>query len=80
MINHLRPDIFQERVILESADWVWLVPYWAVWPYETMLLPKSHVLRLEDLTESQRNGMFCGFLHTHCLHHSFTPWYGLYHV
>lgn len=47
----------KERVILESADWVWLVPYWAVWPYETMLLPKSHVLRLEDLTESQRNDL-----------------------
>ncbi|XP_045156717.2 galactose-1-phosphate uridylyltransferase-like isoform X2 [Mercenaria mercenaria] len=47
----------QERVILENEHWVWLVPYWAVWPYETMLLPKSHVLRLEDLTESQRNDL-----------------------
>jgi len=39
---------------LENEHWVWLVPYWAVWPYETMLLPKTHVLRLQDLTTDQR--------------------------
>ena len=26
----------------------------AVWPYETMLLPKRHVLRLPDLTDEER--------------------------
>ena len=29
----------------------------AVWPYETMLLPKRHVLRLPDLTEEERNSL-----------------------
>lgn len=46
----------QERVVLENEHWVWLVPYWAVWPYETMLLPKRHVLRLQDLTPDERDG------------------------
>ncbi|KAK7115756.1 galactose-1-phosphate uridylyltransferase-like isoform X2 [Littorina saxatilis] len=47
----------QERLVLETAHWVWLVPYWAVWPYETMLLPRRHVLRIEDLTDEERNDL-----------------------
>jgi len=43
-------------VVIENTSWVWIVPYWAVWPYETLLIPKRHVLRLEDLEESERNG------------------------
>ena len=45
-----------ERVLLESSHWVWLVPYWATWPFETMLLPRRHVIRLQDLTDDERNG------------------------
>ncbi|KAL8570756.1 hypothetical protein ACOMHN_006906 [Nucella lapillus] len=47
----------KERVVLETAHWVWLVPYWAMWPYETMLLPRRHVLRLQDLTEEERDDL-----------------------
>lgn len=46
-----------ERVILENDHWVALVPYWAVWPYEAMLLPRAHVLRLPDLGDDQRNAL-----------------------
>lgn len=46
----------QERVVIQNEHWVWLVPYWAIWPYETMLLPKRHVLRIEDLTSAERDG------------------------
>ena len=41
---------------MESEHWVCVVPYWAVWPYETMLLPKRHVLRIQDLSDDERNG------------------------
>lgn len=34
--------------------WVVLVPYWATWPFETMLLPRRHVLRLTDITEQEK--------------------------
>jgi UDPglucose--hexose-1-phosphate uridylyltransferase len=45
----------QERIVVENDDWVALVPFWATWPFETLLLPRRHVLRLPDLPESQRN-------------------------
>ncbi len=31
-----------ERIVFENDHFVALVPFWAVWPFETMLLPKSH--------------------------------------
>jgi UDPglucose--hexose-1-phosphate uridylyltransferase len=46
-----------ERVVVENADWLVVVPYWAVWPFETLLLPKRHVLRLPDLTGDERNSL-----------------------
>jgi UDPglucose--hexose-1-phosphate uridylyltransferase len=46
-----------ERVVVENGDWLVVVPYWAVWPFETLLLPKRHVLRLPDLTDGERNSL-----------------------
>lgn len=44
----------RERVVLENEDWLVLVPYWAIWPYETLLLPRRHVLHLPDLEPTER--------------------------
>ncbi len=45
----------RERVVVENEAWVALVPYWAIWPFETMIVPKRHVLRLPDLNPDERN-------------------------
>ncbi|MFG6465143.1 UDP-glucose--hexose-1-phosphate uridylyltransferase [Roseateles sp. BYS87W] len=42
-----------ERVVVETEHWLAVVPYWAAWPYETLLLPKAHSLRLESLSAAQ---------------------------
>ncbi|HFE67223.1 MAG TPA: UDP-glucose--hexose-1-phosphate uridylyltransferase [Chloroflexi bacterium] len=47
----------QERVVLQNEHWLVVVPYWAVWPYETLLLPCQPVLRLPDLTATQRDAL-----------------------
>ncbi|KAK2702982.1 galactose-1-phosphate uridylyltransferase-like isoform X2 [Artemia franciscana] len=44
----------KERLVEFNDSWVCLVPYWAIWPFETMLLPRRHILRLTDLTEDER--------------------------
>jgi len=46
-----------ERVVVANDDWVALVPYWAVWPFEILLLPRQHVLRLPDLATAQREAL-----------------------
>ena len=40
---------------MENADWLVVVPYWATWPYQTLLLPRRHVCRLQDLCEGERD-------------------------
>jgi UDPglucose--hexose-1-phosphate uridylyltransferase len=44
----------RERVVDENEHWVLLVPFWAVWPYEYLLVPRRHVLRMPDLTDDER--------------------------
>jgi UDPglucose--hexose-1-phosphate uridylyltransferase len=46
-----------ERIIIENKHWVSLVPYWAVWPFETMLLPRRHVLQLTDLSDNEKKSL-----------------------
>ena len=36
-----------------SAYWLAVVPYWAAWPFETMLLPKAVARRMSDLNSQQ---------------------------
>ncbi|HYN87647.1 MAG TPA: UDP-glucose--hexose-1-phosphate uridylyltransferase [Ardenticatenaceae bacterium] len=43
-----------ERVVCENEYFVALVPFWAVWPYETMILPRRHVPDLPSLDPSER--------------------------
>jgi len=45
------------RVIESNEHWILLVPYWAVWPFELLLLPRRHVLWLPDLTAEERNSL-----------------------
>jgi UDPglucose--hexose-1-phosphate uridylyltransferase len=46
-----------ERVVVEDEYWLAISPYWAVWPFETLLLPRRHVLRLPDLNDAERDGL-----------------------
>ena len=45
------------RVVLEHADWLALVPYWATWPFELLLLPRAATRRLPDLDEGPRHDL-----------------------
>ena len=43
-----------DRIVVENEHWLALVPYWAAWPFETLLLPRRPALRLPDLDDSRR--------------------------
>lgn len=39
------------RIVCEGEHWMAVVPFWALWPFETLLLPKTaHIPRITDLT------------------------------
>jgi UDPglucose--hexose-1-phosphate uridylyltransferase len=46
-----------ERTIVENDHWLAVVPFWAIWPFEILLLPKRHVLRIPDLTDAERDAL-----------------------
>lgn len=46
-----------ERVVVENEHWMAVVPFWAIWPFETLLLPRRAVLRLPDLTDAERDAL-----------------------
>ena len=39
----------QERIIFENDSFVILVPFWAVWPFETMIVPKEQMKDISEL-------------------------------
>lgn len=53
--DYLQQELkLDERIILENEHFVALVPYWAVWPYETMILPKRKIAHIGLLTEKEK--------------------------
>jgi len=47
----------EKRIVVENELWLAVVPYWAIWPFELMLLPKRHVQRLPDLSAGERDAL-----------------------
>ena len=39
-----------------NASFVAVVPFWAVWPFEVMILPVRHIADLEAMTDGERDG------------------------
>ena len=40
--DYLKQELVKkERIIFENRAFVVLVPFWAIWPYETMIIPKN---------------------------------------
>lgn len=42
-----------ERIVAENDGFTALVPFWAVWPYETMILPRTQIDSVDNLTQKQ---------------------------
>jgi UDPglucose--hexose-1-phosphate uridylyltransferase len=41
-------------LVCENELFLALVPFWAVWPFETVVLSKRHVTGIDQLTEEER--------------------------
>jgi UDPglucose--hexose-1-phosphate uridylyltransferase len=46
-----------ERMVCENEGFVALVPYWAVWPFETLVLSRRHVSSFVGLDEKERSNL-----------------------
>ena len=58
LVEYLEKELkLNERIVVKNENWVVLVPYWATWPFETILLPRRHIIRLQDLTIDEINSL-----------------------
>jgi len=46
-----------DRVVDQNQWFVSVVPFWAVWPFETMLLAKRHLTAMDELSKDERDGL-----------------------
>lgn len=58
LLDYLALELDQaERLVVQNDHWVALVPFWAVWPFELLLLPRRRVRRLPDLDDAERDAL-----------------------
>ncbi|CAN1544144.1 GalT Galactose-1-phosphate uridylyltransferase [Sphingomonadaceae bacterium] len=43
------------RVVAQNEAWLAIVPWWATWPFETLLMPRFAVQRIDQLDDSARD-------------------------
>lgn len=46
-----------EREVVSNSHWLAIVPWWATWPFETLLLPRQPVQRMDQLDSAQRDAL-----------------------
>lgn len=47
----------KERVVVHNDEWLVVVPHWALWPFETLVLPLRSARHLDALDDAQRAGL-----------------------
>jgi len=46
-----------ERVVVENIDFAAIVPFWAVWPFEILIVAKRHITALDGLSDNEKNSL-----------------------
>lgn len=55
LADYIKQELeLEERVVYQNDDFVVLVPFWAVWPFETLIIPKKHQPNISNLTKTEK--------------------------
>ncbi|HXQ11296.1 MAG TPA: UDP-glucose--hexose-1-phosphate uridylyltransferase [Caulobacteraceae bacterium] len=58
LVAYLRRELAAgSRVVLENDGFVVVTPYWAAWPFETLILPRRPVASLQQLADQDREAL-----------------------
>ena len=55
LCEYLAMENGRERIVCENEAFVALVPFWAVWPFEIMVISKRHVAAMSELHDGERD-------------------------
>ena len=52
--DYLKQELkLKERIIFENRAYTVIVPFWAIWPYETMIIPKNHQKNINEIPSEE---------------------------
>lgn len=58
LLDYVKEELkIKSRIVAENETWVVLVPFWAVWPFETLLLPKTHKPQFTSISNKENKGL-----------------------
>jgi UDPglucose--hexose-1-phosphate uridylyltransferase len=58
LCDYLQREVkLAQRIVCENQEFVALVPFWAVWPFETLVLSRRHHGSLAEMDGAQRAGL-----------------------
>jgi UDPglucose--hexose-1-phosphate uridylyltransferase len=58
LCDYLRLELGEkERLVCENASFVALVPFWAVWPFEVLILSRRHVTGMDQLSAREADAL-----------------------
>jgi UDPglucose--hexose-1-phosphate uridylyltransferase len=58
LCDYLKLELAERtRVVCQNDQFIILVPHWAVWPFETLLLSKRHLGAIDQLSIEERDGL-----------------------
>jgi UDPglucose--hexose-1-phosphate uridylyltransferase len=56
LLDYLAQELERkERIVIENNHFVALVPFWAIWPFETMIIAKRNVSNITEFTEIEKS-------------------------
>jgi UDPglucose--hexose-1-phosphate uridylyltransferase len=56
--NYVKLEILEdERIVVENNNFLVVVPFWATWPFETLLIPKRAMPYITEMTETERDDL-----------------------
>jgi UDPglucose--hexose-1-phosphate uridylyltransferase len=58
LCDYLRIELrARERIVADNEHFAVLVPFWAVWPFETLVLPKRHMASMDAASDAERDSL-----------------------
>jgi UDPglucose--hexose-1-phosphate uridylyltransferase len=57
LLDYAQQEEGGPRIVAERGNWLVVVPFWAVWPFETLVMSRQPAGRLTDLDDRDRDNL-----------------------
>jgi UDPglucose--hexose-1-phosphate uridylyltransferase len=62
LLDYIEQETGGPRVVVENDEWLAVVPFWGLWPFETLVVPRRSASRLPDVDDTGRRALVATLL------------------